>query len=221
MINNGYLIVLKPEVSFARYEAKYVKGNEDSFREFRTVFSKFNPQNYKGISRSPFESQADINRKALFKKEKQINKAARLKLREIIPQATPEFYDDCFITELKDAHLIYQMLEDRENWEVINIRRDTFETNIETLGFDIGYWGGDHFSLIADVIVTPMWHPPASDDWAEVAEKLSGLNHNLLFETPEAAADFKAYYKTKPWAETEYKDDFRIIQVNEIQTTKL
>jgi hypothetical protein len=220
-MNKGYLIVLKPEVNIARYEAKHMKGNEETFREFRAVFSKFNPQCYRGISRSPFESHSEIILKTLFKKEKQINKAAQLKLREIIPEATADIYDDCLISEAKDAHLIYQMLEDRDNWEIINIRRNNIKTDDTILGFDVGYWGGDHFSLIADVIVTPMWHPPAPDDWAEVAEKLSCLNRNLLFETPEAAAEFKAYYKTKPWAETEYKDDFCIIQINEIQQTKL
>ncbi len=110
-----------------------MKGNAEFFREFRAAFSNFNLQNYRGISRSPLESHSEVTLKALFKKQKQINKTARLKLREIIPETTADFYDDCFITERKDAHLIYQMLEDRENWEVINIRRDYFKTDIQTL----------------------------------------------------------------------------------------
>jgi hypothetical protein len=58
------------------------------------------------------------------------------------------------------------------------------------------------------------WHPPAPDDFAEIALKLKKLNTNVLFNTYDEAADFKQYYQSKDWAETEmYEGEFCIIRL--------
>jgi len=51
----------------------------------------------------------------------------------------------------------------------------------------------------------------------ELAEKLLVLNDNLLFDNPMQAEEFKKYYKSKKWSETEdQKGEFCIIQIDEI-----
>jgi hypothetical protein len=212
----GYLIVLKPAVNIDRYEiSEFVRDNQDLYREFRQSFSRFDHRSYRGISREPLNGY-------LLPEEKQwesnaLNRAARLRLSEIVPETTPEYSDGSFIETIEDAKSIYGMLEDQACWEIIGIRRDFFGQDRRTLGFDIGYWGSDDFSLIADTIVTPRWHAPDPDDYAEIASRLSVLNKHLLFNTASAAAEFKAYYKSKPWAETEDEEgEFCVIQVSKI-----
>ncbi|MGE5294175.1 MAG: hypothetical protein ACM3VT_05050 [Solirubrobacterales bacterium] len=109
---------------------------------------------------------------------------------------------------------IHGLLDQLSSWEIIHVQRDEFLVSDATLGFDIGYWSGDHFSLIADTIVTPMWHPPAPEDWGELLGQLSRLNEHLLFARPEDAAAFRAWYISRPWAETE--GEFCIIQVDQV-----
>jgi hypothetical protein len=209
----GYLIVLKPSVNICRYErSDFVLDNQDLYREFRRSFSKFDYGDYGGISRQPLEGYSSPE-------ERQpdgpiINQAARVRLSEILPNPTPEYYDDSLIQSIEDAESIYAALKDQACWDIIEIRLGTFCQNGRGMGFDIGYWGGDHFSLIADTIVIPRWHPPDPDDYAELADRLSALNEHLLFDTASTAAEFKTYYKSKPWAETEFEEDqFSVIQV--------
>lgn len=214
MKRQRYLIVLKQTVNIERFEhSDFVRGNQDLYLKLRQSFSRFDHKRYRGISREPLDGylSADEGKPDGVK----VNRDARSRLSEIVSQTTPEYYDDCFIETIEDAESIYKMLDDQINWEIIGIRRDTFLNNPGTLGFDVGYWGGDHFSLIADTIVTPQWHPPDFEDSAELASQLSGLNEHLLFPTASAAAEFKAYYKSKSWAETEDKEgEFCIVQVN-------
>jgi hypothetical protein len=71
-------------------------------------------------------------------------------------------------------------------------------------GYDVGYWGGDHFLIVCDTVVAPQWHPPDPDDFFEVAERVRGLNEHLLFPNHGDALAFRSYYLSKEWAETEF-----------------
>ncbi|HPD45596.1 MAG TPA: hypothetical protein P5279_04825 [Anaerohalosphaeraceae bacterium] len=149
------------------------------------------------------------------------DKAARMRLLEIVPETTPECCDDSFIDTHENAVEVYRLLDRSERWEIIRVRREVFAPGADTLGFDVGYWNSDHTSLIADSAVTPMWHPPAPEDWAETAEKLAGLNERLLFDGPAAAAEFLAWYRTKEWAETEgFEMEFGVVQVDAVRGGK-
>jgi hypothetical protein len=44
------------------------------------------------------------------------------------------------------------------------VRRYFYESNDNILGYDVGYWAGDHYSIIADTIITPTWHGPPEKD---------------------------------------------------------
>jgi hypothetical protein len=220
MSNQGYLIVLKASANIERYESIVLRdGDREAYRQHRDSFAQFDPRSYRGISREPLNGY-------LLPEEKRpdsavLNLAARLRLSEIVPETTVDYCDDSFIKNAEDAESIYDMLEDKANWEIIGIRRDTFGNERGVLGFDIGYWGDDHFSLIADTIVTPRWHGPDPEDYAELASRLPGLNKNLLFDWPSHAAEFRTYYKQKPWAETEFEEgEFCIIQVTAISTIR-
>jgi hypothetical protein len=87
------------------------------------------------------------------------------------------------------------------------------------LGYDVGYWSGDHFSLINDTLVAPLWHPPQPEDFQELAAHAHELNNHVLFPSASLAAKFRQWYLTKPWAETEYEPgEFCLIRVSSLAT---
>ncbi len=89
-----------------------------------------------------------------------------------------------------------------------------YRLDSNTLGFDVGFWRSDHFSLIADTAICPTWHPPAPKDWAELSNRLLRLNNHALFDSVADAEEFRAYYRSKDWAETEdAPGEFAVIEV--------
>jgi len=213
MKNSGYLIVKKPDEILRSYEESIVQRNVlEQYKKFRNAFSYFNPTKYLGISRDP-----------MFGVPKKLQS-------EFIGILEPEavdflshiqernLYDDDLIYDYSDAINTFKKIKNKQIYDIIHVRKETFEDNSNVLGFDIGYWEEDHFSLIADTIVTPTWHGPPEKDYNELLDKLKPLlNENLLFNTVKEAEEFKSYYKTKDWAETEgYPGEFCTIQIQRI-----
>ena len=222
IVKNAYLIVMKPEVLLERYERSWIlQNNAEVVKQMRRAFTCFPPGNYRGISRSPLEgdSWADPVVVEAFEStgiDMHSDKEARTRLFEVLDRSEDD-YDIHLIDRLVDAREIFRLLDHPEDREIIEIRRDNFEIGPATLGFDIGYWGCDHFSLIADSIVIPQWHPPVPEDYVEVARQFSALNQHLLFSRPDEAERFRTYYKSCPWAETEFDEgEFCIIQVDQV-----
>jgi hypothetical protein len=220
-MSQGYLIVKKPLVSLKRYESSCVAArNRDFLEQMRSAFARFPPEKYRGIARFPLDGCSWDDPAAVKALEDsgvdmRSNRNARARLDESLDKSD-DLDDICLVPHIEDALHIHGLLDQPDSWEIIQIRRDEFQTGPTTLGFDIGYWGGDHFSIIADTIVTPMWHPPIPEDFAELIRQFSGLNQHLLFSRPQDAEEFRAYYRSKTWAETECgeSDFFCIIQVD-------
>jgi hypothetical protein len=122
--------------------------------------------------------------------------------------------DEDLLPSVEDAQNVLSLVDNPIQWEIIHVTKADDIPASNTLGYDIGYWGGDHFSLIADSIIAPHWHPPALDDLDELAQKLSCLNESLLFRSGEDARRFREYYKSKLWAATEVGEEFCIICVD-------
>ena len=199
---SGYLIVMKPEPLIDRHEKMELTiKREKEYKTFRKAFSGFNVRNYRGVSRRVLGGYYPF--------EKVENKAALTKRYELVRNK----YENLF-SLFESALEVYRLLDIPEQYEIIKVKRQDFEVNPNTLGFDIGYWGGD-FSLIADTLVTPMWHGAPEEDYQELRQRLSALNPNILFNNPEDASEFRNWYKSKEWAETEDREDeFCIIQVD-------
>jgi len=219
---HGYLIVLKPEVFSAGEEKALATFAEyaDKIREMQHAFASFVPANYRGTAREPLEA-APSDVVELFELDGcdfQGEKPARARFDEIIDKS--DDYDNNLIERLADARDIFGWLENADRWEIIEVRRDGFDVGPTTLGFDIGCWSGA-YSIIADTILIPQWHPPAREDYAEVVRELSSLNEHLLFSRPEDAERYLAYYRSKSWAEKEGREGaFCIIQVDAIALTE-
>ncbi|MCE5184507.1 MAG: hypothetical protein LLF76_00075 [Planctomycetaceae bacterium] len=223
--NEGYFIVLKPEYVIERFEKREkVQKHFDEYQQFRKVYTSINPRNYRGISREVFEPFICFDKPNLrWYQEHDITDCglARLRMGEI-QKGLDNVQWAYFVTEkmlksLEDVRDILSYIEDTSFFEVIFIRRDIFNFNANTLGFDIGYVEDDQFSIIADLAVTPQWHPSDPADDTEILEYFENLNENVLFKDVSSAERFLNYYRTRPWAETEEPSgQFYPIQVDKV-----
>lgn len=213
METSGYLIVKKTEEILRLYKKSIAERNVlEQYKKFRNAFSYFNPAKYLGISRDPmFGVSKELQSEFIGILEPEaVDFLSHIQKRNL--------YDNDLIHDYNDAINTFKKIKNRQIFDIILVCKETFEDNSNVLGFDIGYWEGDHFSLIADTIVTPTWHGPPEKDYNELLDKLKPLlNENLLFNTAQEAEEFKGYYKTKEWAETEdYPGEFCTIQIQSV-----
>ena len=224
--DNGYAILLKSDIALNNYLTYgFAVKNTDIIKKLRESFNCINPYNYRGISRDiliPHVSLSSLSPKIAqilrtHGTDIDINQKARIKLSKYTKKyQDAEDYDTDILENLEQAKEVYALLDQKDNYEIVHLKRFLQDKNSNTLGFDIGYWGGDHFSLICDVAVMPMWHGPLEEDYDEIVPWLKLLNSNVLFDNYNDAQHFKVYYKTKKWAEHEYQDNFNIIRINTI-----
>ena len=223
MVNEGYLIVLNPRKNLELYEnLENIKKHQKEYTELRKYFNEFNPTNYMGISRIPVSAIpgeiADVKKS----KSKVDNYYAGIIMNKIITEKynydiLDKDTDVDLFQSLDDSRIVYDVLDHKDQYEIIKVYRNEYTSSSITLGFDIGYWGGDHFSLIADTIITPMWHVPIREDFEELRQSLKDLNNNLLFKSYLEAEKFREYYRKKIWAETEfYEGEFCIIKIDKV-----
>jgi hypothetical protein len=124
-------------------------------------------------------------------------------------------FDPDLLPDLAAARDVYSFLESPTEYEIVQLAREPFLADVDCLGFDVGYWGGDHYSIICDSAVRPLWHPPQPECFDELARELMMVNESFLFPGADGAAQFRSWYRTQYWAETELRpDEFCIIQVN-------
>jgi hypothetical protein len=212
MENKGYLILQKPEELSRNFELEITERKiENYYKNLLDVFSSHNPNRYLGISREP-----------LFGVPKNIQS----EFEQILEPESQDYIwhleeqnlcSEGLIFEYDEAIKAFKKIKNKDSYDIICVRNNSFENDANILGFDVGYWDGDHFSLIADTIVIPRWHPAPEEDFIELSTKLKSLNENLLFNTYQEAEKFKKYYKTKSWAETEdIEGEFCVIQVQKV-----
>ena len=201
----------------ARYqESEFAREHESLLRDLRAAMD-IDPAAYRGIARDPLRplrgAQLPLVRPEHF--------AARVRMGELCD-------DDEMLPDEKSAREVFGLLGD-ENFEVIRSRvilsrgdgegsparmegiPRSARDDTKVLGYDIG----DHFSVIADVAITPRLHPPHPDDFQSIAARLRNLNENLLFDTPAAARAFLEYYRTCDWAEA--SGDLAVLEVSCIE----
>ncbi len=217
----GYALLKVPSLLLSLYvEYSFVKEHRQFFQELRDAVSFIAPSRYRGISREPLSPLSSFDTDILKEFEvtggdMRTNYRARRRFLEIVgDNSCFADYDEDLLPDFTVAQEVHSLLDNPDEYEIVSVTRAPLEPNIKSLGFDIGYWGGDHFSIICDSVVMPMWHLPDPADFEELAEALRGLNEHGLFQTHVEAEEFRSYYLTKSWAETETVDaEFCIIQI--------
>jgi hypothetical protein len=220
---SGYAIVRMPTGLVAAYDEKMRKHQAAEL--FQQLCERLKPlprSAYRGTSRFPLmpfpSTDPDVVR--AFEEsgcDMRTEQVARRRFAEIQGTELPETdFDDDLLADLPAAREVFSLLTSPKNYEIVEIARAPFIENANTLGFDVGYWGGDHYSIICDSAVRPTWHPPQPECFEELALQLRMVNESFLFPSVESASVFRSWYRTQYWAETESRpDEFCIIQVNQ------
>jgi hypothetical protein len=223
MDERGFLIVLTPRMNILTYEqSDFVSANRDYYQSFRKTFAEFDPCSYKGIARQPFSAETltrETIRSGNFREWERPSNKARIRMFELLEEkitcdlVEDPYYADLFDRE-SDAREVLSMVENPRDYEIVEARISEFESTPGSLGYDLGYWGGEAYSLIADTLVTPMWHPAPEECYERMRAWYRHLNENLLFGAASDAAEFREYYTAQNWAEREPDGSgFPVIQV--------
>lgn len=218
----GYLVLLRPEQALERWRNEVMARSSDpaKFQEYIAALRRMQPgpskPRYRGIQRYPLQrEEAGPDRTGA-----DLRAAGRL-FELYGPDPTlrwsqPPWFDPDLIDDPVRAREILALTDDPAEHEVAYVVRGTDTPDARTLGFDVGYWGSDHFSLIADALVTPGWHPAPLEVLDVLAVWAARLNSMLLFTTAEAAAEYRAWYRAQNWAEQETAPgQFQIIRVDQ------
>jgi hypothetical protein len=223
-MDRGFLIVLRPGPLLERYEASDIAiRNAGALAELRAAVPRIDPRRYRGIARDPLDPFVSTDRVELeewrrggwFDVDEEAR--ARRRYREIVGEIRE---DDDLLPSAAAAREVFGLLDEPAAREIVEVRRRGFDPGPATLGFDIGSWGGDRFSTIADMVVTPQWHPPEPEDFGELADRLATLGRDLLFSTERDASDFRAWYLGRPWAEKELREgEIAVIQVDAVESS--
>jgi hypothetical protein len=186
-----------------------VRGAQDYLEDLRAAIAPLDPGTYRGIAcvldgipPAPEDSDEEGWLDTFFVDRGDPLLPVRLAIGRF---EDPGFPDEanCLIADLALAREAAALAPDTEEIEVVELRREHFVTGAASLGFDVGYWNGDHYSIISDSIVTPTWHPPAPEDFGALASSLRSLNDRLLFPSEADAGAFRTRYLSFPWGEKE------------------
>jgi hypothetical protein len=221
---SGYLVLADPRVVVRSFEAEVAKSADaDAWRAFlaqlRAAFPALLPERYRGLSRTPLDRSWDGEDRMPGAGP---NWAARVMIRERLgpdPNLTHrlENFDPDLLPDLPFAREVLAATDCPGEWEIARVRRNAQQRARRTLGFDVGYWGSDHYSLICDSLLMPKWHVPDPETFALLRVHAARLNEHLLFDGSEDAHAFRAWYVTQAWAEAEmYPAEFQVIRVDDV-----
>jgi hypothetical protein len=205
---DGYLVVLKPELALAKWqvEAERTGSAEVYSTALRTALPSIQPSRYRGIQRDAIDRWWEGEPSAGVRMQ---NDQARRRIWDLygpdpcLRWTQPPWFDPDLLPTLEIAREILSLTDAPADRELLRVTRNDVAPTPKTIGFDVGYWGNDHFSLIADAMIMPQWHgcPPEElgslDPWARA------LNDHQLFRTAANAMEYRRWYLGQPWAEEE------------------
>jgi hypothetical protein len=166
------------------------------------------PSAYRGMGRSPLhplDPYTDRN---------DPTRLAREEYARIVGDPPIEV-EEKLLASIEDATRVYAALgSERDRWGIIHVNLGINVTSAPALGFDVGWWGGEFFSIISDAAVCPTWHPPDDNSFAALADALRKVNDRLLFNVEADALGFRDYYTSQRWSESEGGSPFVVVGVS-------
>jgi len=199
-----------------------MQKNVELLDRLRKLLNFINPSNYRGTGREFFSSAPYF-----FDADEGIMKhwdtadlktydslLARQQFAKLEEANTPQdTLDDLCFFSFADMQSVYDLIDDKEKYEIVEFIENETTTNSKTLGFDVGYLAADYL-VIADTAIKPTWHGPDFDDMQDIVEHLKQLNEHCLFPTLQQANSYRELYLTKSWGEKEmYEGQFTTIQI--------
>jgi hypothetical protein len=198
----------------------------ESPKALRSAFPNIDPTCYRGIDRCPLCEDpipdhgwsATPEHRALDDRDV----AARVRMLDFVGRWNKDYFGAvrCAVPTVENARELASPLETPSHYEIVRLSQSSAGevcVDDKDLGFDIGYWGSDSYSIICDSAIWSRWHGPYDDVLPELATRLAELNSNCLFQTHEAADRFRSWYRSQDWAEQEGEPgEFCIIKVQTV-----
>lgn len=222
----GFALMRMPTTLNAAYEASpFFSLNADSVAEIRRTLVGIQPHAYRGVERCPLAEAPDaypgwaVQAEEISRQE-QIDREARRQLVTILgPDHQCEHYPCHLVSTLGEANELKLVVDSPTDYEIVRLSIDDSDGGGELLGYDVGYWGGGKNSILCDSVLWPVWHPPPPEALKILAEYVTSLNAHMLFPARKFAEDFRKFYRSQSWAETEGEgEEFCIIAVQTIQS---
>jgi hypothetical protein len=223
--HSGYIIILRPDLDQLRFEAlDHFQKHKEEYKQLRQHFSFINPNNYRGTGRTHFDGNPFyFDKGVLFSYPgTDLNSFDNLQARKLFARYedinTPiDTLDDLPFYSLEEMQNVYELIDNKQDYDILKISENKETSSDKTLGFDIGYIGGDFFSAITDVALKPLWHPPDFEDMKDIVQHLKCLNQFCLFDTYERAKAYRQTYLSKQWGEKEmWGGQITIIQIEKV-----
>ena len=223
--HSGHIIILRPDLDQSKFESlDHFQKHKDDYDKLREHFSFINPNNYRGTGRTHFDGNPFYIDKGVLLSwpDTNTNSFDNLEARKLFAKYedanTPiDTLDDLPFYSLQEMQDVFELIDNKEHYEILKISENKESISDKTLGFDIGYIGGDFFSAIADVAIKPLWHPPDFYDMEDIVIHLKCLNQFCLFDTYEKAKAYRQTYLSKEWGEKEMSEgQITIIQIETI-----
>ena len=223
----GFAVMKLPAVLNSAYErSPSAEGTRDALTALRAALKNINPANYRGIDRCPLcESPIPEPGWAGVPEHEVLDQrdvAARLRMLDFVGTRNEDHFAPvcCVVPIIENARELIKLVDSPEQYEIVRLSQSAVgDACVEKndLGFDVGYWGSDSYSIICDSAVWPRWHGPDEDAFEELAKRLAALNAHCLFDKYDEAVRFRIWYRQQVWAETEGEpDEFCIIKVEAV-----
>jgi hypothetical protein len=221
----GFALMKMPATLHAAYEQHAAQRDTwSALQQLRATLKNIDPAEYRGIERCPLAEDpliepwfAGDERRYRALDERDV--AARVRFVDIVGADDLTDKSSCVVLTLDYARELIRLVDSPAEYEIVRLAKALPESprSQSHLGFDIGYWGGDSYSIICDSAIWPVWHGPPTDVFAELSDRLRELNTHCLFPTYESAQRFRSWYCTQDWAEIEGEPgEFCIISIEAI-----
>jgi len=212
-----------PGVLATAYDASPVAvARAGLLSELRAALPRVAAANYRGIGRYPLNADYDYANPG-WQWDK-IQRHARAQLGTL---AVAEALDlkkgvwreedwlmdgPWLLPSLASAAHVASFLDDKAEYELVEVARYPSRTAAPALGFDVGWWASGNFSILCDAVLWPIWHPPSTAAVPILAESLHALNEAVLFPDVASALRYREVYRQQEWAEND-DPPFEIIEV--------
>lgn len=161
---------------------------------------------YRGVNRYPLLTVPENLSSELPVVESQ----AQFRLGQL--ESNGRAHDD-YVAALDDALSVFLLLSMLELWELIHVTivggRPEVSLEGEFFGYDVAYFGGDHYSAVANCMFFPSW-VGTDEEGQRYHECYESLNSHGLFDSADDAMRFLNLYRAVTSDTGEYLEILRI-----------
>jgi hypothetical protein len=226
MPHSGHIIVLRQDLDQKKYEAMGLHPNNlQALKRLRDTLNFINPTNYRGTGRQHFDSAPFyVDDNGVLEKwpDSNLSEYDNLEAKKLLAayeqaNAPKDVNIDFCLFSFEEIYNVYKLIDNKADYEILEIIENEKMTTNMTIGFDVGFFGGDFYSAIADTAIKPIWNPPHFDDMKDILEHLKKINNNCLFDNFDDAKIYREIYLTKAWGDKEsYPGQITIIQIRTV-----